>query len=110
MKDLPKALLKELPSYTHDRVKYTAKDLILALLANSKEPVNTRDMLIYVYQVNKTVMKRTYLYQMLYRLRKAGLISEGVQNELQVGDSHASKGFTITEEGRLMARPYVEVD
>lgn len=109
MTTLPKALLKELPQYANERAKYTAKEAVLALLANATEPVSTKDMMIYVYRLNKTVTKRTYLYQMLYRLRKTGLVAEGIKNEMQVGDTSATKGFVITEEGRMQARPYVEV-
>ena len=110
MKPLPKALLKELPQYNNTRAKYTGKELVLALLANSTSPVTTEDMLIYAYRANKTIIKRTYLYQMLYRLRVAGFVAEGTRNEMQVGDTSATKGFTITEEGKLVARPYIEVE
>lgn len=103
MTHLPKRLLNELPQYAGEAPKYTAKELVLALLANSEERVTTKAMMIYVYEVNKTVMKRTYLYQMLYKLRKAGLATS-------IRLPGGASGFSITEEGRLLARPYIEVE
>ena len=94
--NLPKELLKELPQYPGNTTDYTAKDLVLAKLAASSEPVTTSELMIYVYQ-------------MLYRLRKAGFVNEGTLQEMEVGDTYRAKTFTITEEGRLVARPYVEV-
>lgn len=115
MTTLPKALLKELPEYSNERRKYNAKELVLALLANHHPTgVTTKDMMIYVYKVNKTVMKRNYLYQMLYRLRKAGFVADAYHqspittstgNRLNAG----VKVFNITEEGLLVARPYIPV-
>lgn len=115
MTTLPKALLKELPEYSDERRKYNAKELVLALLANSHPAgVSTKDMMIYVYKVNKVIMKRNYLYQMLYRLRKAGHVSEGVaQSPLTSANGSrlnaGTKYFRITEEGRQVARPYLAV-
>ena len=109
MKQLPKELLNELPQYPGQTTEYTSKELVLAKLAASPEPVTTSELMIYVYHASRVVMKRTYLYQMLYRLRKAGFVNNGELREMAVGDKYRAKTFTITEEGRLMARPYVEV-
>ena len=109
MNELPKALLKELPQYPGNTTDYNSKELVMAYLANATEPATTSDLLIYVYKAGRVVMKRTYLYQMLYRLRKAGLVNNGELKEMEVGDNFRAKTFTITEEGRLIARPYVEV-
>ena len=114
MKQLPKALLKELPQYNNTRAKYTGKELVLALLANSTSPVTTEDMLIYAYRANKTIIKRTYLYQMLYRLRVAGFVADGEFQSPLISSNGSrlnagTKCFVITEEGRQVARPYVEV-
>jgi predicted transcriptional regulator len=108
MTTLPKALLKELPEYSDERKKYNAKELVLALLANNTEGVTTKDMMIYVWEINKTIVKRTYLYQMLYRLRSLGLIHKA---EFRLVDNGPDvKTYCITEEGRQMARPYIEVN
>jgi len=113
MNNLPAALLKELPQYPEDRKKYNAKELVLAMLANATVGVTTKDMMIYVWQVNKIVMKRTYLYQMLYRLRREGLINTTRQSSITSGNgsrvNEGTKYYAITDEGRSMARPYIEV-
>ena len=115
MTTLPKALLEELPEYSNERRKYNAKELVLALMANFHPAgVTTKDMMIYVYRANKTVMKRNYLYQMLYRLRKAGLVGAGTPMTTRPQSAHSrmnegTKYFHITEEGRLVARPYIPV-
>ena len=115
MTTLPKALLAELPEYSNERRKYNAKELVLALMANFHPGgVSTKDMMIYVYKVNKTIMKRNYLYQMLYRLRKAGLIGAGVAQTARTSANGSRlnegvKDFYITEEGRQVARPYIPV-
>ena len=115
MTTLPKALLKELPEYANERRKYNAKELVLALMANFHPAgVTTKDMMVYVYRANKTVMKRNYLYQMLYRLRKAGLVGEGVPQTPRTSSNgsrlnEGTKYFHITEEGRQVARPYIPV-
>ena len=113
MTTLPKALLKELPEYSDERKKYNAKELVLALLARNTKGVTTKDMMIYIYEVNKIIVKRTYLYQMLYRLRKQGLIHTEFQTPRSSANgsrlNEGTKQYGITEEGRLMARPYIEV-
>ena len=115
MTHIPKALLKELPEYANERRKYNAKELVLALMANAHPAgVTSKDMMIYVYNVNKTVMKRNYLYQMLYRMRRAGHVGESVtQSPLTSANgsrlNEGTKYFHITEEGRQAARPYIPV-
>ena len=100
--ELPEELRKEL-AYC-GASKYTARDCALAYLASAGDRVTTNDMLIYVYKVTGHVVKRSYLYQMLYRMRKLGLI----EHSKPLANGH--KTFRITPDGALVARPYIDPD
>ncbi len=110
-KELPKELRQELSGYKASGREYSARDLVLAYMANAAEPVTTNELLIYVYAIKKQVVKRTYLYQMMYKLRKAGFITDSVymKRRTKTGRANNENVFGITAEGRAEARPYVEV-
>jgi DNA-binding PadR family transcriptional regulator len=99
--ELPEELRQELAYYKGPGESYSGRDLVLARLAHAKGPVTTNDLITYVWQVNGTVIKRTYLYQMLYKLRKNGLA--------KVGEPlRGVKRFQATPLGEREAKPYVK--
>jgi len=99
--ELPDALLKELPGGTGHG--YSARDLIMAYMANKGDPCSTRELMVYVYKASGVVMKRTYFYQLMYKLRKADIVGQG---ELTSG---SEKTWSITLFGDGEARPYLPV-
>ncbi len=99
--ELPEELRKELAYYKGPGAALSGRDLVLSYMANAKRGCTTNELLTYVWSVNRTVMKRTYFYQMVYKLRVAGLII--TSEELTDG----VKTFEITEAGRAEAQPFV---
>lgn len=97
---LPDELLEQL-AYTKEESNYSGRDLVLAYLAHKNHAVTTNELITYVWQVKGQIIKRTYLYQMLYQLRKAELVEVGEPLK-------GVKRFQITTCGRQEARPYVK--
>ena len=102
--ELPEEVRKELAFYKGEGAEYSARDLVISYMAHDGGHVTSNDLITYVWRVKKTVVKRTYLYQMLYTLRKAGIIKNAG------GRRDGLKTFQITHEGRQSARPFVKPD
>jgi len=101
IQNLPKELLRELPFHKRGESSYSSRDLVLTYLANADHACTSSELMVYVYAVNKVVMKRSYLYQLLYRLRKAGHV-------LSENGPGSTKVFRVTSEGLAAARPYLQ--
>ena len=102
--ELPKELLKELAYYDGPGKEYSARDLVISYMANAGRGVSTNELITYVWRVSNKVIKRTYLYQMLYKLRKALIIVNGAP---RLPDN--VKTFKITSMGAEQAKPFIKV-
>ncbi|RKZ87841.1 MAG: hypothetical protein DRQ39_03515 [Gammaproteobacteria bacterium] len=104
MNDLPKELLDELGGQLKDDRKYTIHDHVLAKINAHPDGVTVNDLMVYLFFANDNKLtKREYLYHVLSRLRKKGLI-----HTKNSGDAHGRAMNLITEEGAKLARPTVE--
>ena len=101
--ELPEEVRKELAFYKGEGAEYSARDLVISYMAHDGGHVTSNDLITYVWRVKQVVIKRTYLYQMLYTLRKAGII------EPAGGRRDGLKTFQITPEGVQSARPFLKV-
>ena len=102
-KDMPPELVQQLGGVIKDDRKYTAHDHALAYI-NAHDGTTANDLIVYLYQAMDKVTSRGYLYHILGRLRKAGLIE--TRNPQHPGEA---AHFT-TELGAATARPYWELD
>jgi len=104
MNDLPKELLDELSGQLKEDRKYTVHDHALAKINASPDGATANELLVYLFFANDNKLtKRGYLYHVLSRLRKKGLI-----HTKNSGDAHGRALNFITEEGADVARPTVE--
>jgi hypothetical protein len=102
-KDMPDELVRELGGVPKEDRKYTAHDHALAYI-NAHDGVTANDLLVYLYKAMDKVTSRGYLYHILGRLRKAGLIE--TRDMRKPGEA---THFT-TQMGSIAARPYWELD
>lgn len=103
MDDLPQELLDELGGQLSDERKYTAHDHVLAYIADAIDGAGANEILVYLYYAqDRKVTKRSYLYSVLSRLRKADLImTSGMSN------AHGKALNFATDKGIACARPVI---
>ena len=99
---LPDELQKEMTGNVNEEQRYTTHDYVLSYVG-SKDGSKSNDMLAYLYAVSGKVTTRGYLYHVIIRLRKRGLIT--TKNRQVPGKAT----HFITFAGMKKARPFCEV-
>jgi DNA-binding PadR family transcriptional regulator len=71
-RNLPPELVANLKAFT-TADGYSMRDLVLAYMGKFDE-ASLDDLMIYIYKVRNRVASRGYMYQLIYRLRRDGLV------------------------------------
>ncbi len=101
--DLPDTLLDQMGGKTNDTRPYTSHDLVLSYVAAHPGGSTANDLLVYLWESTSKVTTRGYLYHILSRLRKAGVVL--TRNPRSPVDAM----HYATLQGANQARPYLEV-
>lgn len=98
---LPEELKAELLATKHNGLGYTIVDLVLAFLVHHGQ-ATADDFMIYVYQTRNKVISRGYLRQVIFRLRKQGLLEQR--------ENRAPYGLVYkpTDKALKQAKPYIK--
>ncbi len=96
---LPPELIKNLTGVKLEE-GYTLRDLAIAYI-NHHGTASLDDLLIYIYKVRNKISSRGYMYQLVHRLRKEGLVQS-----IEKKAPH-NIVYRLTPDGEKIALPYL---